>query len=436
MIFAGAAVTVVIGRDMQDLVQRKMSPHLHDRIVMIPNWSESDAFTMCPRRERVPAGASFGWPLRRSICGRLGQKHNLEPLIHAARLLSDTRAPSSSSGTATGGRSSRRSPPISVSRTSSSCLTSRWSVWRKCSPPRTSPWCVSERAHGGQRPEQGLRGYRERDSDRRHPRSRWRVGQMVKETGCGVLVDPMGEEISAVDRDLMVDPVKRSAMSAAARQIFLEKYTLSKAAEQIINAALSSMLNGSPNGGERVYPMSATKQLAKHSRAAALKDPDPLARLTPDRSSSWVVMGSPLVAWARGLGNQRYPRGGAPVTGAVPVQNRRYRLKEDPEVPEEAPFHDVPVFEEGSLALRDLAPATNRPEARHPRLDAHVRRRVGSKALYLFTDDGPRSHQAHGPSENVEQLGKLVQAGFPQDTADACHARVVPEFVLASHSAI
>src|SRR3546814_5605508 len=45
------------------------------------------------------------------------------------------------------------------------------------------------------------------------------IGQMVKETGCGVLVDPVGEEIAAVIRDLMVDPVKRSAMSAAARQI-------------------------------------------------------------------------------------------------------------------------------------------------------------------------------------------------------------------------
>jgi hypothetical protein len=52
----------------------------------------------------------------------------------------------------------------------------------------------------------------------------------------------------------MVDPVKRSAMSAAARQIFLEKYTLSKAAEAY-DAALSSMLNGSPNGGERGDPM-------------------------------------------------------------------------------------------------------------------------------------------------------------------------------------
>ena len=54
-------------------------------------------------------------------------------------------------------------------------------------------------------------------------------------------------------RDLMVDPVKRSAMSAAAREIFLEKYTLSKAAEAY-DAALS-MLNGSPNGGERGDPM-------------------------------------------------------------------------------------------------------------------------------------------------------------------------------------
>jgi hypothetical protein len=58
--------------------------------------------------------------------------------------------------------------------------------------------------------------------------------------------------------------------------------------------------------------MSATKQLAKHSRAAALKDQILLLGLTPDRSSRWVVMGSPLVAWARGLGDERYPRERAP----------------------------------------------------------------------------------------------------------------------------
>jgi glycosyltransferase involved in cell wall biosynthesis len=73
---------------------------------------------------------------------------------------------------------------------------------------------------------------------------------MIKEIGCGVLVDPDGEEIAAAIRDLMDDPVKRSAMSAAARETFLEKYTLSKAAEAY-DAALSSMLGRSPERGGR-----------------------------------------------------------------------------------------------------------------------------------------------------------------------------------------
>ena len=56
-------------------------------------------------------------------------------------------------------------------------------------------------------------------------------------------------------RDLMVDPVKRSAMSAAARQIFLEKYTLSKAAEaNSRQQPYSSMLERfSERGRTQVY---------------------------------------------------------------------------------------------------------------------------------------------------------------------------------------
>jgi glycosyltransferase involved in cell wall biosynthesis len=91
VILAGAAVTVVIGRDMWDLLQRKMPPHLHDRIVMIPNWSDE-------RRVRpVPAASNsfrrdhgLGGHFVVQYAGRMGEKHNLEPLIDAARLLSDT----------------------------------------------------------------------------------------------------------------------------------------------------------------------------------------------------------------------------------------------------------------------------------------------------------------------------------------------------------
>jgi glycosyltransferase involved in cell wall biosynthesis len=70
---------------------------------------------------------------------------------------------------------------------------------------------------------------------------------MIKETGCGVLIEPEPEEIADAIRDLMTDSATRSAMGTTARRVFLEKYTLSKAAEAY-DAALTKMFNRSRSG--------------------------------------------------------------------------------------------------------------------------------------------------------------------------------------------
>jgi len=252
MILAGAAVTVVIGRDMQDLVRRKMSPRLHDRIVMIPNWSDER------RVHHVPAAANAFRREHRldgrfvvQYAGRLGQKHNLEPLIDAARLLSDTRAlfqfvgdgdkkPKLEALAADLGLENVQFLPYQPMERLAETLSAA-DVAVVCLESGHTGISVPSKAYGVIASGTPIVGILDPDGE---------IGQMVKETGCGVLVDPVAEEIAAVIRDLMADPVKRSAMSAAARQTFLEKYTLSKAAEAY-DAALSSMLNGSANGDER-----------------------------------------------------------------------------------------------------------------------------------------------------------------------------------------
>jgi colanic acid biosynthesis glycosyl transferase WcaI len=71
------------------------------------------------------------------------------------------------------------------------------------------------------------------------------IGQMIADTGCGVLVEPNGESVAEVIQELMTDVAKLGAMSAAARTAFLERYTLAKAAAAY-DAVLSSLANGGP----------------------------------------------------------------------------------------------------------------------------------------------------------------------------------------------
>jgi glycosyltransferase involved in cell wall biosynthesis len=244
MILDGAAVTVVIGRDMQDLVQRKMSPRLHDRIVMIPNWSDER------RVQPVPASANafrkehaLDGRFVIQYAGRLGQKHNLEPLIDAARLLSDTHALFQFVGdgdkkrklealAADAGLENVQFLPYQPMERLSEMLSAA-DVAVVCLESGHTGISVPSKAYGVIASGTPIIGILDPDGE---------IGQMIKEIGCGVLVDPDGEEIAAVIRDLMADPGKRSAMGAAARQTFLEKYTLSKAAEAY-DTSLSSMLD-------------------------------------------------------------------------------------------------------------------------------------------------------------------------------------------------
>lgn len=71
------------------------------------------------------------------------------------------------------------------------------------------------------------------------------IGQMITETGCGVLVEPNGESIAEVVQELMTDVARLRAMSDAGRTVFLEKYTLTKAAAAY-DAVPSSLSNGGP----------------------------------------------------------------------------------------------------------------------------------------------------------------------------------------------
>ena len=90
LIFRSAAVIVVIGRDMRDVVKAKLPVHLHERIVLIPHWSDERRVQPVPRtanRFRQEHHLADAFVVQ--YAGRMGRTHNLEPLIEVAGLLAD-----------------------------------------------------------------------------------------------------------------------------------------------------------------------------------------------------------------------------------------------------------------------------------------------------------------------------------------------------------
>ena len=247
LILCGAAATVVIGRDMQKLIEEKMPADLHDRIVMIPNWSDERRVRPVPaaantfRREHVVDGRFVV-----QYAGRIGDKHSMEPIIDAARLLRDTNVLFQFVGD---GSKRRKLEALAAEYGLSNVQFLPYQPMHRLaemlSAADLSVVClewghtgisVPSKAYGVLASGTPIVGILDPAGE---------IGQMIEETGCGVLVEPSGDVVAKVIQDLMSDGAKRQAMADAGRAAFLEKYTLSKAAAAY-DQVLSSLTNHRP----------------------------------------------------------------------------------------------------------------------------------------------------------------------------------------------
>jgi glycosyltransferase involved in cell wall biosynthesis len=243
-ILANASVVVVIGRDMADLIRRKMPPRRHDRVVLIPNWSDERHVRPVP-----PEGNSFrgehGLDGRFVVqySGRLGEKHNLEPLIDAARMLSDTNVLFQFVGE--GAKKPKLQEMVSRYRLTNvqflpyqpmdrlAETLSAGDISVVCLETGHTGISVPSKAYGVMAAGTPILGMLDPVGE---------IAQTIKETGCGVLVDANPDDVAATIRDLIADPARTEAMGRAAREAFLEKYTLTHAAEAY-DRALAAMLD-------------------------------------------------------------------------------------------------------------------------------------------------------------------------------------------------
>jgi glycosyltransferase involved in cell wall biosynthesis len=246
-ILSNAAVVVVIGRDMAELIRRKMPARRHDRVVLIPNWSDE-------RRVRPVASEENAFRMEHALegrfvvqySGRLGAKHNLEPLIDAARMLSDTdvhfqfvgegaKKPKLQEMVARYGLTNVQFLPYQPMDRLAETL-SAGDISVVCLEMGHTGISVPSKAYGVMAAGTPILGMLDPLGE---------IAQTIKETGCGVLVDENPDDVASTIRELMADPARIREMGDAARAAFLEKYTLTAAAASY-DWALSSMIAERP----------------------------------------------------------------------------------------------------------------------------------------------------------------------------------------------
>lgn len=241
-ILCGAAVVVVIGRDMQALIERKMPPALHRRIVMIPNWSDERHVRPVPRAVNTFRNDHVGDDrFVVQYAGRLGDKHALEPLIDAAHLLRDADVLFQFVGEgakkpvlqelveAHGLRNVQFLPYQPMDTLSAMLSASDLSV--VCLERGHTGISVPSKAYGVLASGTPILGILDPAGE---------IGRMIAETGCGVVVEPDGGSIAAVIEELAGDAARRRSMAEAGRRAFLDRYTLSSAAASY-DAVLTAM---------------------------------------------------------------------------------------------------------------------------------------------------------------------------------------------------
>lgn len=242
LILRGASVVVVIGRDMAQVVKRKMPRHLHERITLIPNWSDERRVTIVPReKNRFRQEHHLDGAFVVQYAGRMGRTHNLEPLIEAARLMEGSHVVFQFIGE---GAKRQKLEQLAAGYALTNVqflpyqpmdrlaeMLSAADLAVVCLESHFTGLSVPSKTYGVIASGTPILGFLDPESE---------IGQMIIETGAGlVLCDPTAEEIAAALQELLDHPEKREIMAEAGRQAFLEKYTLTRAALAYDKALLS-----------------------------------------------------------------------------------------------------------------------------------------------------------------------------------------------------
>jgi colanic acid biosynthesis glycosyl transferase WcaI len=235
LMMRGARVLIVIGRDMERLVRNRLPAAHQERIRLIPNWSDANAVSPVPRNENTfvtEHGLADRFVVQYS--GRLGQTHNLEPLIEAAELLREEavtfqiigdgrkRAPLQAMVEERGLPNVQFLPYQPIERLDETLSAADLAV--VCLGPEFTGLSVPSKTYGVMAAGKPVLALLDPGSE---------IGLTIREVGCGVVLgSPSGAEVAALIRKLMGDREQLARMGANALAAFRQEYTLERAGDR------------------------------------------------------------------------------------------------------------------------------------------------------------------------------------------------------------
>ena len=114
---------------------------------------------------------------------------------------------------------------------------------------------------------------------------------------------------------------------------------------------------------------------------------------------------------------------------AIAVQDlgdhHRDRRQKDVQVKTDGPVVDVQEVQPAIGVKRWVVSCLELPEAGDARFDVMATQQFGVELCDLLGEGGTGSHQAHCPGEDIEELGKFVDAQRAHDCSDSRNSRVV-----------
>src|SRR5580704_13479097 len=113
-----------------------------------------------------------------------------------------------------------------------------------------------------------------------------------------------------------------------------------------------------------------------------------------------------------------------PLAGAAAREDHGQRLQDELEVLPQAPVIDVLHVQVHPLLERDLIATAHLPDARQAGSNGKPPALPGLVLRDLYGDRRARTHDAHLAAEDIDELGKLVDAVLADETADPGDARV------------
>lgn len=230
-----AAATIVIGRDMAEVVRQKLRRDNWGTMHLIPNWSDETVVKPIPRDENpFRHEHDIGDQVLVQYAGRHGSTHNLEPLVEAAERLTDQPVMFQFIGEGAKKEKLQRMArerdldnvvflpyqPLDELDT----VLSAADLAVVCLESKFTGLSVPSKTYGIMAGGTPILGFLDAESE---------IGRTIQEAECGiVLEDPSGEQVADHLRDLIRKPDRLNEMGQHGRQAFESEFTLSHAAER------------------------------------------------------------------------------------------------------------------------------------------------------------------------------------------------------------